>query len=106
MKNILLLLLISLSFFSHANTSKQIISSIQVEKGHVYIFNSNFINTKNCERSGVIKLDKDLPGFKEMYSMALTAFTARIPIGFWITSCGYSPWGDTVPVAYVSYLSE
>ncbi|GLR06821.1 hypothetical protein GCM10007906_44090 [Vibrio hyugaensis] len=106
MKNILLLLLFSLSFCSHANTSKQIISKIQVESGHVYIFSSKFANTKNCERSGLVKLDKDLPGFKEMYSMALTAFTTKTPIGFWVLNCGLSPWRVTVPIAYASYLSE
>ncbi|EDP59774.1 hypothetical protein [Vibrio sp. AND4] len=106
MKKITLILFTLLSFSSYANTSKQIINLIQVEHGHVYIFNSGFKNTKDCEQSGVVKLDKDLPGFKEMYSMALTAFSAKMPIGFWISTCGRSPWGSTVPVAYVSYLSE
>ncbi|EGU56390.1 hypothetical protein VINI7043_21011 [Vibrio nigripulchritudo ATCC 27043] len=94
----------SMTFSTHANTEKFIPTQISVESGHVYIWNSNYINTKGCVLSGAVKLNKDSLGFQEMYSMVLTAYTAQKPIGFWIRSCEPSPWGKTIATAYMSYM--
>lgn len=95
-----------LPFYASGNTGKFQIKHIQVELGHVYIFNSEMLNPKNCGRSGVVKLDKGSAGFKEMYSMALTAYTTGEKIGFWSNKCSSSPWGQTVNTAYASYLAK
>lgn len=96
--------LISSNSFAH--TSLQNIEKIQVELGNIYIVSKGFVNVKGCDSGNIVKLDKDSLGFKEMYSMALAAYTTKTPIGFWIKECGPSPWSKTVPVAYVSYLAQ
>lgn len=106
MKKFSLLFAFLISLNTYADTSSQMIERIQVENGQVYIYSKGFINTKNCQKADRVKLDKDSLGFKEMYSMALTAYTAKTPIGFWIKECGISPWRITVPVAYASYLAQ
>lgn len=106
MRKVVFLMLL-LPFYALGNTGTFQIKTIQVEHGHVYIFNSEMKNPKNCGRSGVVKLDKGSDGFKEMYSMALTAYTTGEKIGFWSNRCTISPWGgQTVNTAYASYLSK
>jgi hypothetical protein len=87
-----------------ANTGQFVPDRISVEKGHVYISNPGYKNTKSCDIEGMVKLNKDSLGFQEMYSMALTATTAKKEIGFWISSCESSPWGKSIGTAYMSYM--
>ena len=44
-------------FYALGNTGTFQIKHIQVEHGHVYIFNSEMKNPKNCGKSGVVKHD-------------------------------------------------
>ncbi|GLQ76327.1 hypothetical protein EKN09_05435 [Vibrio penaeicida] len=104
LKVVTLIALLVCTFSASANTEKYVPTQISVELGNVYIWNASYINTKGCDLSGVVKLNRDALGFQEMYSMVLTAYTAKKPIGFWIRSCESSPWGKTIPTAYMSYM--
>lgn len=105
MKRLLFISLL-LSLPAYGNSGAFVISKITVENGNVYIYSDSISNPNNCELTNYVKIDRDSLGFKEMYGMALTAFTTSSKIGFWSAKCGVTPWGKTANVAYNSYLTK
>ncbi|MBQ4836610.1 hypothetical protein [Pseudoalteromonas luteoviolacea] len=105
MKKIFAFALLCAPFISSANTGAFLIKHIQVEHGHVYMWGDGMQNPKNCDISGVVKLDKTKEGFDQMYSLALTAMASGKKIGFWASHCGATPWGGkNTNTAYAAYI--
>jgi hypothetical protein len=99
--------LIPLAAFAGPSSGAFNIATIHIENGDVYVkSNTTLPDPLSCGINTMVKLNKDDIGFKELYSMALTAYTSNKKIRFWLKSCDFAPWAGNVAKAYAGQFAS
>lgn len=109
MKIILLFLcsFIPLAAIAGPSSGAFLIATIHIENGDVYVKSTSTLpDPLSCGINTMVKLNKDDIGFKELYSMALTAYASNKKVRFWLKSCDFAPWAGNVAKAYADQFAS
>lgn len=108
---ILTLLFISEAVLSaHGSTSYAVPTKLEVVRGQGFMVFGDFGNPGECSTSNTIWVPIEHPQYDQLYSTALTAFTANKKIQAYIHSCVNMGWHggtqNTLSAPGAMYLSN
>lgn len=99
------LLMLFMVFSALAGAVEFTLKEVRYDKKKVYLFpNEAQANKLECDVGAPFVLEEAQDGFKEMYSMALSALVSGKKMQCWMRACTSSAWGNTRPHAYACGL--
>jgi hypothetical protein len=97
------ILLASFHTYADGPTGARSLQTVQVLADQfVYVSSSSgaFSNPDVCGNSEGVIIRRTDVWFKEAVSALMLAKASNLRVQFWVTGCGWTPWGYTLPIVY------
>ncbi len=79
------------------------VKRILLEHGETYLeFSAPPGNPDGCATVQFVHLPSTLPNFQAYLSLAMTAMSTGMKVGYWVDGCSWSSWGPTVKLYHLN----